>query len=104
MRYDQETARLSVFNIESSDAGRYTCRAINDLGQIETTGQLIVKDGDKVQKSKEKPSKKKEKTIDIDDGKPPGPPDFLLKLKDETVKLGEMICLVVTSKFDAGVT
>lgn len=98
MRYDLETARLSVFNIKTSDAGRYTCRATNELGYIETTGQLIVKEAEKAKKAAEKQVKPRERVLDFDETKPPGPPDFLLKLKDDTINLGEMILLVVTSE------
>ncbi|NP_001368673.1 Titin homolog [Caenorhabditis elegans] len=102
--YNEGLAELTVKNIVESDAGKYTCRATNDLGSIMTHAKLSVKaDEKKKKKSKTSPAvieKKKdrktskvvviEEMIDM-------PPNFHHLLQDDEAKIGEPKILVVTN-------
>ena len=40
---DEESIALIIKNVTKEDAGTYVVKAVNDLGEAETKGQLIVK-------------------------------------------------------------
>lgn len=93
MFHEKETAKLCVYDIKATDAGTYTCKAVNELGQTETSGKLIVEKAEKG-----KPKEPKVEMPPEAEMAPEGPAEFLLRLKDQTVKLGESVTHVVTSK------
>lgn len=103
-KYDHEKAILGVYNIEMKDAGKYICRAVNELGQTETGANLIVKSVEKPkQKAKSEdltpveglwPRPKWEEIAEVADS----PPEFSTKLVDQSVKAGHSLILRTTSK------
>ena len=42
MLYKDNYASLLIHDLETEDAGKYRCKAVNDLGDVSTTGKLSV--------------------------------------------------------------
>lgn len=42
MKVDEETGTMTMFTVTRRDVGKYTCRAENNAGMIETTASLSV--------------------------------------------------------------
>ncbi|CAI2354591.1 unnamed protein product [Caenorhabditis sp. 36 PRJEB53466] len=102
--YNEGLAELTVKNIVESDAGKYTCRATNDLGSIMTHAKLSVKTDDKKKKKAEtspaviekKKDRKTSKVVVIEEMLDM-PPNFHHLLQDDEAKIGEPKVLVVTN-------
>ncbi|EFP11257.1 CRE-TTN-1 protein [Caenorhabditis remanei] len=102
--YNEGLAELTVKNIVESDAGKYTCRATNDLGSIMTHAKLSVKSDDKKKKKSEtspaviekKKDRKTSKVVVVEE-MIDMPPNFHHLLQDDEAKIGEPKVLVVTN-------
>ncbi|WKY09394.1 hypothetical protein Q1695_002059 [Nippostrongylus brasiliensis] len=96
-RFSEGLSELTVKNIEASDAGKYSCRATNDLGSITTTANLIVTKR-KADTSPAELAKRRTTKMDGDDGEIEGcAPLFHHVLTDCSVKIGEQKILCVTN-------
>ncbi|CAI5451947.1 unnamed protein product [Caenorhabditis angaria] len=104
--YNEGLAELTVKNIEETDAGKYTCRATNDLGSIMTHARLSVeasklktipKKSETSPATMEAKKRKTSKIVAIEEQTIDMPPNFHHKLSDDEAKIGEPKILVVTN-------
>ncbi|XP_013419371.1 titin homolog isoform X2 [Lingula anatina] len=103
MVYKDNVASLYINDVEPEDAGIYTCKAVNDMGEIGTSGKLTVEESgfkkrrrqslEEERLRKRIPKKEREITppeeVDI-------PPEFTLPLMDQSIKVGENLEMAVT--------
>ncbi|KAK6011907.1 immunoglobulin I-set domain protein, partial [Ostertagia ostertagi] len=96
-RYSDGLSELTIKNIEESDAGRYSCRATNELGSITTKANLTVgkrkAETSPAELSMKKSTKITVEEVEVNDS----PPTFHHKLTDCSLKLGEQAILCVTN-------
>ncbi|PIO76038.1 immunoglobulin I-set domain protein [Teladorsagia circumcincta] len=96
-RYSDGLSELTIKNIEESDAGRYSCRATNELGSITTKANLTVgkrkAETSPAELSRRKSTKITVEEVVINDS----PPAFHHQLTDCSEKLGEQKILCVTN-------
>ncbi|CAB3396936.1 unnamed protein product [Caenorhabditis bovis] len=102
--YNEGLAELTIKNIVDTDAGKYTCRATNDLGSIMTHAKLSVQGEAAKKKSKAETlpatlekKKRATKIVEPEDKVLNMPPSFHHTLKDDEAKIGESKILVVTN-------
>ncbi|KAF8382632.1 ttn-1 [Pristionchus pacificus] len=104
VKYRSTGCSLEIRDIVETDSGVYTCQAVNDLGQIESTAKLIVepkrsaKDARKASTTSAVARDKKSKEKETGEMKySEEPPKFHHKLSDCSSRIFEPFTLVVTN-------